>query len=161
MSPGSEGLGHWGACFLTVPRVRTMAPCQPFPRNPGALACQRKGTWETELLPSALMERKMRTPVSLSSGPRQRLPSPGQGWVPENAAFLPPGPPVSPPPHLPCLPLTALVLCSLATVFIPKVPRSGGLLSIPWGMECLCLPEPRHRSPAESLPLAPPVLPVY
>lgn len=34
-------------------------------------------------------------------------------------------------------------------------------LSIPWGMECLCLPEPRHGSLAESLPLAPPVLPVY
>lgn len=34
--------------------------------------------------------RKMQTPVSqasLASGHRQRLLSPGQGWVPENAAF--------------------------------------------------------------------------
>lgn len=96
-----------------------------------------------------------------ASEPRQRLPSPGQGWVPENAAF----PQVHPsllPPDLPRLPLAPLVLCSLATVFILKGPqKSGPFLSIPWGMERLCLPEPRHRSLAGSLPLAPPVLPVY
>lgn len=91
----------------------------------------------------------------------ERLPSPGQGWVLENAAF----PQVCPsllPPDLPCLPLAPLVLCSLATVFILKGPQKWGpFLSIPWGMERLCLPEPRHRSLAGSSPLAPPVLPVY
>lgn len=93
LSPGSEGPGHWGACVFTVPRVRTMAPCPPFPHTPGALACQRKGTWKPslpELLPSVPRWKEDADPCEPSlPGLRAQaeLLSPGQGWASENAAF--------------------------------------------------------------------------
>lgn len=67
--------------------------------------------------------------ASLASGPRQNLLSPGQWWVSENAAFHQVCPALLL-PHLPCLPLAPLVLCSLATVFILKVPQKWGVFSL-------------------------------
>lgn len=90
------------------------------------------GSYLPELLPISPCGEEGSDPVRqacLASGPRQKLLSPGQGWVSENAAF----PQVCPAlllPHLPCLPLAPLVLCSLATVFILKVPQKWGVLSL-------------------------------
>lgn len=145
LSPGSEGPGHWGACVFTVPRVRTMAPCPPFPHTPGALACQRKGTWKPSLpeLPPSVPRWKEDADPCEPSLPGLRaqaeLLSPGQGG---HRRVLPsPGLPISP-PDLPCLPLAPLVLCSLATVFILEVPRKWGAFSLhPFGAwsACACL----------------------